>query len=123
PAQMPAPAAPARPVIQVKSATLRPGVLCVRGSMCLARSKGDAYQAMEFAKQWKDTTPEVELWVKAAVLPGTTTDPAWAGALVTVQNITDEFCALLRPQTILGRTPGLREVAVNASVPTQTAGG
>ena len=121
-------AAPAASVVRpstisVRSAELPPGILFVRGAMCLARAKGDMYQALQFAAQYKDTTPEVELWVKAAVLPGTTTDAAWAGPLAVVQNITAEFVGLLRPKTIIGRIPGLREVPFNVAVPAQTAGG
>ena len=120
------PAAPAivRPqAITVRSAQVPPGVLFVRGAMCLARANGDVYQALEYAKQWRDSTPEVELWVKAAVAAGNTTDATWAGPLAVASNITAEFIALLRPKTVLGRIPGLREVPFNASVPTQTAGG
>jgi len=79
--------------------------------------------ALEYAKQWEDSTPEVGLYLKAAVAPGDTVTPAWAGALVQVQNLTNEFIELLRPATIIGRIPGLRMVPFNASVPVQTAGG
>jgi HK97 family phage major capsid protein len=64
------------------------------------------------------------LYLKAAVAPGSTTDPAWAGNLVpAVQNIANEFLELLRPATILGKIPNLRRVPFNTSVPVQTAGG
>lgn len=100
-----------------------PGTAFVRASMCLARAHGDRLEAIEYAKQWKDSTPEVELFLKAPIAPGSTTDPAWAGALVVVQNVTGEFMELLRPATILGKIAGLRQVPFNASVPLQTAGG
>ena len=121
-------AAPAtvRPIV-VRSADLPKGALFVRAAMCLARSKGDGYQALQLARGF-DSTPEVELIVKAAVAPGTTTDPAWAGALVQVRQAMGEFVDLLYPATILGRMPiggttGLRKVPFNTSVPQQTAGG
>ena len=111
----------AAPVISVKS-NLPAGTGFVRAAMCLTRAKGNRQDAIEYAKAFRDT-PEVELFLKAAIAPGSTTDPAWAGALVTVQNMAAEFVALLRPKTIIGRIPGLRNVPFNASVPVQSAGG
>src|SRR5262245_5932159 len=116
-----------RPYITVKAVDLPKGTSFVRACMCLARGKGDGYQAQQFARAYENT-PDVELIVKAAVAPGTTTDPAWAGALVQVQMAIGEFIELLRPATILGKMPvggsnGLRKVPFNTSVPSQTAGG
>lgn len=115
------PAAPI-PIVQVKS-MLPPGTAFTRVAMAILASRGNRMEAIEYAKQWEGSTPEVGLYLKAAVAPGTTADPAWAGALVPVQNITSEFIELLRPATIIGRIPGLRTVPFNASVPVQTAGG
>jgi HK97 family phage major capsid protein/HK97 family phage prohead protease len=100
-----------------------PGTAFVRYAIAKMQAKGDLYQALEIAKQWKDSTPEVELMVKAAVAPGTTTDPTWAGPLAQVRQATNEFIDLLRPATILGRIPNFRSVPFNVSVPVQTAGG
>ena len=62
------------------------------------------------------------MWqTKAAVAVGTTTDATWAGPLVVTQPL-NEFLELLRPRTLLGRIPGLRQVPFNVSVPTQTTG-
>ena len=110
------------PQLSVK-ANVAPGTAFVRYTLAMLNAKGDSYRALEYAKQWKDSTPEVELMIKAAVAPGTTTDPAWAGALVTVGNLTNEFIELSRPATILGKIPGLTRVPFNVSVPIQTAGG
>jgi HK97 family phage major capsid protein len=96
--------------------------------MAMAAGHGDSYQTLQFAKQWKDSTPEVEqmvehMWrTKAAVAVGTTTDATWAGPLVVTQPL-NEFLELLRPRTLLGRIPGLRQVPFNVSVPSQTTGG
>ncbi|WP_235513362.1 phage major capsid protein [Burkholderia pseudomallei] len=79
-------------------------------------------QAAEIAKQWKDSTPEVEIVLKAAVAAGTTTDPAWAGPLVQYQDMAAEFIELLRPATIVGRIEGMRRVPFNVRVPGQTTG-
>jgi HK97 family phage major capsid protein/HK97 family phage prohead protease len=107
--------------VQVKSNAPK-GAAFVRASMALLRSRGDSMRALEYAKAWKDT-PEVEILVKAAVAPGDTTTPAWAGALVTVNNAQGEFLELLRPATILGKVPNLRQVPFNTQVPLQTGGG
>jgi HK97 family phage major capsid protein/HK97 family phage prohead protease len=115
------------PVITVK-ANVPKGTAFARMCMAMAAGHGDSYQTLQFAKQWKDSTPEVEqmvehMWrTKAAVAVGTTTDATWAGPLVVTQPL-NEFLELLRPRTLLGRIPGLRQVPFNVSVPSQTTGG
>lgn len=109
------------PVISVKS--LQPkGTAFTRMVQCLAVAKGDSYTALQRAKSYRDA-PEVELMVKAAVAVGTTLDATWAGPLVVAQPLVNEFLELLRPQTLIGRIPGLRNVPFNVSVPSQTGGG
>ena len=108
--------------ITVKTA-LPKGTAFIRYAMATARAKGDRLLAIEFAKQWKDSTPEVELFMKAAVAAGNTQTPDWAGVLVQPSNISSEFLELLRPKTIVGRLTGLRRVPFNTSVPAQTGGG
>ncbi|MCS3390256.1 phage major capsid protein [Burkholderia thailandensis] len=98
------------------------GTAFTRYAIALARSKGNLMQAAEIAKQWKDSTPEVEIVLKAAVAAGTTTDPAWAGPLVQYQDMAAEFIELLRPATIVGRIEGMRRVPFNVRVPGQTTG-
>jgi HK97 family phage major capsid protein len=61
--------------------------------------------------------------VKAAVAPGDTVNPSWAGVLVQIRNAENEFLELLRPATIIGKIPGLRRVPFNTQVPLQTGGG
>ena len=115
------------PVITVK-ANVPKGTAFARMCMAMAAGHGDSYKTLEYAKQWKDSTPEVQsmiehMWrTKAAVAVGTTTDATWAGPLVVTQPL-NEFLELLRPRTLLGRIPGLRQVPFNVSVPTQTTGG
>jgi HK97 family phage major capsid protein len=111
-----------RPMITVK-ANVAPGTAFVRYCQAMAVSRGSRLEAQEYAKQWRDSTPEVELILKAAVAPGTTTDATWAGPLAPMKNLTDEFLELLRPATVLGRIPGLRRVPFNISIASQTAGG
>jgi HK97 family phage major capsid protein/HK97 family phage prohead protease len=117
----PAPRSPAYPVISVKS-NAPIGSAFVRLACAKLVCNGNLHEAAEYAKRWDDSTPEVSLALKAAIAPGATTDPAWAGALVN-QNIAADFLELLRPATILGKISGLRNVPFNTKVPAQTAGG
>jgi HK97 family phage major capsid protein/HK97 family phage prohead protease len=117
----PAPTAPTAPVVTLKS-RVAPGTAFVRYAMAMLRAKGDSSRALHYAQQWKDT-PEVELMVKAAVAPGDTVTPSWAGVLVQIQNAQNEFLELLRPATILGKITNLRRVPFNTQVPVQTGGG
>ena len=124
-AAVPVPPAPVSkityPAISVK-ANVPLGTAFVRAACAQLVCKGNVRDAIEYAERWKDSTPEVALYLKAAVAPGTITDATWASPLVN-QNISNEFIELLRPATILGKIPGLRQVPFNTKVPTQTAGG
>jgi HK97 family phage major capsid protein len=111
-----------RPVISVK-ANVEPGTGFIRYCQALAASRGNAMQAVEYAKRWHDSTPEVELVLKAAVAAGTTTDATWAGPLAPIKPLTDEFIAYLRPATILGKIPTFLKVPFNVSIAAQTGGG
>jgi HK97 family phage major capsid protein/HK97 family phage prohead protease len=115
------PAAKAYAPITVKP-NVQPGTAFIRMACATLVCHGNKHEAAEYAKRWDDTTPEVGLYLKAAVAAGNTTDAAWAGPLVN-QNIASDFIALLRPATILGKIPGLRTVPFNTKVPAQTAGG
>lgn len=108
-------------VIRVER-SLPKGTAFTRYAIALARSKGNLMQAVEVAKGWEDSTPEVVTVLKAAVAAGTTTDPAWAGPLVEYQTMASEFIELLRPQTIIGKIQGLRRVPFNIKMPGQTSG-
>lgn len=107
--------------IEVKS-NLPKGTAFTRYAMALARSKGNLMQAAEIAKAWHDSTPEVEVSLKAAVAAGTTTDSTWAKPLVEYQTMASEFIELLRPETIIGKINGLRRVPFNVKMPGQTSG-
>jgi HK97 family phage major capsid protein/HK97 family phage prohead protease len=99
-----------------------PGTAFVRLACAMLACHGNKQEAAIHAARWDDSTPEVALALKAAIAPGTSTDAVWAGPLVN-QNIANEFLELLRPATILGKIPNLREVPLNTKVPAQTAGG
>jgi HK97 family phage major capsid protein/HK97 family phage prohead protease len=110
------------PVISVK-ANVPLGTAFVRAACAQLVCKGNVRDAAEYAAgRWGDSTPEVALYLKAAVAPGTITDATWASPLVN-QNIANEFIELLRPATILGKIPNMRQVPFNTKVPSQTAGG
>jgi HK97 family phage major capsid protein len=120
-APVPGTPSPRAPVVSVKS-NLEPGVLYTRAIMALARSNFNRHEAAELAsRQWTDT-PEVALWLKAAVAPGTTQDPAWAGALVATDAISREFVDLLRPATALGKI-AFQRVPFGVTVPILTNAG
>ena len=66
--------------------------------------------------------PRVEAVFKAAVPAATTTDANYLGPLVDPTNLANEFIEFLRPQTIIGRVPGLRRVPFNVRIVGQTSG-
>lgn len=123
-AAVPVPASPVLrpyPVISVKS-NLPLGTAFIRAACAKLITKGTDVSAVAYAEdRWKDS-PEVALYLKAAVAPGTITDATWAAPLVN-QNIANEFIELLRPATILGKIPGFIQVPFNTKVSGQTAGG
>jgi HK97 family phage major capsid protein/HK97 family phage prohead protease len=112
----------ARIPAQVKAVSLPKGTAFTRYVMALGRARGSLVGAVEIAKQWKDSTPEVEMHLRAAMAAGTTTDSTWASPLVPLNTLASEFIELLRPATILGRINGLRRIPFNVKVPRQTAG-
>ena len=118
---VPATPNPRTPVVQVK-ANVPKGTAFVRLACAQMVCHGNKFEAAQYAQRWNDSTPEVALALKAAVAPGTTTDATWAAPLVN-RVIADDFLELLRPATIVGRIPGLRQVPFNCKVPSQTAGG
>lgn len=111
----------ASPIITVR-ANVEKGLAFTRYAIALARSRGNLMQAVEIARGWHDSTPEVESVLRAAVAAGTTTDPTWAAPLVEYQNMTGEFIELLRPATIVGRITGFRRVPFNIKMPAQKSG-
>jgi HK97 family phage major capsid protein/HK97 family phage prohead protease len=124
-------AVPASPTLGLRTSSMptisvRPnvplGTAFVRAACAKLVCNGNMRDAAEYAKRWDDSTPEVALYLKAAVAPGTATDATWASPLVN-QGIAKDFIELLRPATILGKIPGLRMVPFNVKVPSQTAGG
>lgn len=116
--------------IVVKNPVLAKGTAFTRYVGALASARGNRFEAAEFAKRWKDSTPEVEAILrmpldiieKSAVSAGTTTDTTWAAPLVQYQNMATEFIEYLRPLSIMGRMNGFRRVPFKVKVPRQTGG-
>jgi HK97 family phage prohead protease len=105
----------------------------LRGAMAAVLNRFDARACETYAKRqqhWHSSTPELlNCWseefcyvLRAAVPAGVTYDPTWAGALVYAQNLTEAFAQFLRPLTIIGRIPGLRNVPFNVRIPRATGG-
>jgi HK97 family phage major capsid protein/HK97 family phage prohead protease len=114
-----------RSVVQVKHPNAPKGTAFTRYVLALARAQGNIMMAEQIAKgneQWMAETPEVAAILKTAVNAGTTTDSTWAGPLVNYQIMASEFVDLLRPLTIIGRIPGLRNVPFKVKIPRQTGG-
>ncbi len=132
----PVKASESRSGVQFLKKELPKGTGFTRLAMAIAAGRGSRLEAMDYAKRWESSSPEVGMAlkslgmvtpesmmaVKAAVIAGTTTDSDWAAPLVVYQNLASEFVELLRPETIIGKIPGLRNVPFNVSMPTQTQG-
>jgi HK97 family phage prohead protease/HK97 family phage major capsid protein len=99
-----------------------PGIRMARFAIAKLAARLEGVDAGSYAeKRWGDSTPEVALALKAAVVAGSTTDAAWAKPLVNPAIVSD-FLPLLRSATILGKIEGLFTVPFNVNVPAQTAG-
>jgi HK97 family phage prohead protease len=98
-----------------------PGTAFARYVMALAVTKGVNFAAAEYARhQWPDM-PLISEVLKTNVEPGTTTATTWAKPLVpSAATLFGEFLDFLRPQTLIGRIPGLNYVPFNVRVPIQT---
>jgi len=83
------------------------GTSVSRYLMAKALSNGQIHQAVEIARQWRDTPQvaacfEAQLETKAAVAPGTTYDPAYASPLVQY-GIAGDVLTLLRGVSIFSQ--------------------
>ena len=54
---------------------------------------------------------------RAAVAAGTTTDPAWAGALVSAQTMSGELIELVKKEAVIGQLTQVRRVPFNVRIP------
>lgn len=118
---------PANGRVQVIGSAAPKGIGIVRmlGARYMAKEWNIPAHEIALSKGWGDELAAVlktppDILAKAAVTAASTTDSAWAGALVTYQNLQNEFIELLRPKTIIGRIPGIRQVPFNIKVPRET---
>jgi HK97 family phage major capsid protein len=119
-----APVRGALPRVTVTPPTLEPGTAFIRMAMAKAFGRGDSAREIAYAAQWRDSTPEVELVLKALVGPATTTVATWASELVpNLQTMSSAFIEFMMPATILGQLKGLLRVPFNCRVPIELTGG
>jgi HK97 family phage major capsid protein len=116
------------PRVEVKS-TLAPGQEFARYVICRMAAIKSGTPALEFAKHYYPDNPRIQALIKTTDLlqkdnvpAGTSTDATFAGPLVYAQQLANEFVEFLRPQTVLGRIPGLRRVPFNVRITGQTSG-
>jgi HK97 family phage major capsid protein len=121
-------------IVQVER-KLEKGIAFARFVGCMAAGKGSISDSLRFAKgkfandallhKTLELVGQVngERLIKTAVDIGTTTDTDFAAPLVNYTNMANDFIEFLRPQTIIGRIPGLRQVPFNIRMPRQTGGG
>lgn len=118
-----------RQAIQVRSQQLPKGWGFVRllAARYMAKEDGCSPADIAISRSWGDELASIlripkSYIERAAVAPATVTDPAWAGALAQLQNLTGEFIELLYARELISRIPGLRKVPFNVKVPRQTGG-
>lgn len=99
-----------------------PGIGFARIALAKMAAFKNSRDPMLCAQELWPSDPDIADYFKTAVVTGTTVLSGWASQLVVSQNMPSEFVEWLRPQTILGRIPGFRQVPFNITVPRQTAG-
>jgi HK97 family phage major capsid protein len=112
-----------QPRIEVVSAAK--GIRFARMCQAIAASRGNLPQALEISKmQWPDDKDIHNVIraqslgiTRAAVAAGTTTDPAWAGALVSAQQMSSELIELVMKEAVIGQLTQMRRVPFNVRIP------
>jgi HK97 family phage major capsid protein len=111
------------PIVRTR-ANLEPGIGMARVAMALLRNRGERTEAIDdIRRTWPDQAAELEMQLRAPVAAATTGHATWAGPLVQPTTLANEFLEFLRPRTLLGRIPGLRQVDFNSRVLSQTGAG
>jgi HK97 family phage major capsid protein/HK97 family phage prohead protease len=108
-------------IIQIKS-DLAKGTAFTRYAMAIAAGKGSLSDAIEYAKRWEQSTPEVLAYIKATAGQSHPGSGVWGSELVYQQNLASEFVELLRAATIIGKINGFRMVPFNVRIPRQIGG-
>jgi HK97 family phage major capsid protein/HK97 family phage prohead protease len=105
--------------VSMKS-NLPKGTAFTRYVIAMANGRGSISDALEFAKRWKDSTPEVSDFIKA--VPGTYQGGSGTWGSELVWPVMQEFLDLLMPETILGKISGFNTVPFNTRIVEHTAG-
>lgn len=85
---------------------------------------GNQFAMAQIAESQKGAMdPRVVEYAKAAVPAANTGVPTWGGNLITQGGVVGDFVEFLRPRTIVGRIPGMRNVPFNVPLIGQTSGG
>ncbi len=99
------------------------GIGFARVAIAKLSARLEGCTVMEIVKsRWPSDSTLHAYFQKATIPAGLTTDATWAGNLVDQTNLESEFIDYLRPQTIVGRIPGLRRVPFNVRITGQTTG-
>lgn len=122
--------------IVVMEKKLDKGIAFARFVGCMAKGKGNTYEALNFAKsRFADDQrlhQVIELYsrmapqeiIQRAIDVGTSVDSDFAAPLVYATNMAQDFINYLRPETIIGKLGGrVRSVPFNVRMPRQTGGG
>lgn len=118
----------AAPHIEVKGPALPPGEELARFIQCkmaavLALSRGHIVNPIDLARKHYPDSPRIQWMLQKDNIPAaTTTDSTFAGPLVEVNTVANEFVEYLRPQTVLGRIQGMTRAPFNSRVAGQTSG-
>ncbi len=108
--------------IQVKE-IVPPGIGFARYAIAGIMARKNSQTLAEVVKQRWPSDNRLSAFIQKATVPaGLTTDATWAGNLVDQTNLASEFLEWLRPQTLLGRIPGLRRVPFNVRIVGQSSG-
>jgi HK97 family phage major capsid protein len=110
------------PVVTVR-ANRDPGIGFARAVICKLIGFMNHLNPVEVAKARYPDDLAVHLYLKAAIGASTTTDPVNAAPIAYPTDLPGEFLEFLRPQTIIGRMPGLRNVPFNVRWSGMTSGG
>lgn len=102
---------------------LPPGIAFARLVRCCLAGGGIPVSALGVAEKQYPDMDDLHMILRAAVAAGSTQSNTWAGDLVQYQDMQGEFVEYMRPMTVIGRIPGLRNVPFNIRVPRQTSGG
>jgi HK97 family phage prohead protease len=118
------PAASVASITHVKNNDDIPGLGLARIARCIYEAKGSRHVAAQIAAEMYKDDQRVANHFKAVVVAGSTVSGTWGADLMTTDGGPfAEFLEYLRPQTIIGRIPGLSTVPFYAPVGIQTGAG